>query len=689
MNEIYSHAPHRPAASADTHSPHAALLIDFDNVTMGIRSNLGQELRKLLDSDMIRGKVSVQRAYADWRRYPQYIASLSEASIDLIFAPAYGSTKKNATDIRLAIDALEIVFIRPEIGTFILLSGDSDFSSLVLKLKEYGKYVIGVGIQESSSDLLVQNCDEYYSYNTLSGLTNASDMTNIEKHDPWELAAKAISRMIERGDVMRSDRFKQVMLELDPSFSERSIGFSKFNRFLTESASRGILDLHKAANGQYEVAIGQRVGEYLGGAGGPAVSPAAAAPQAPKKEAEESRGRRRGRDDGGRAPRAEPRSGRRGRSRETRDEDAPRETPPSVDEDRLRAAYELLRSVVAEKAARGGSVRDSEVKRQMVAKDPDFDEAALGFRKFSRFLRQAHDEEVINLERTDEGNYKISSVATGDAVGKTARPEASASQESGEERSRSRGRRDRGERSTGRRGRRSSSSGSDGDEAAVSAEAGETQQVAEAVADVEPSVESKPETSAEVAAPPQEAQGETSAPEAAPTRLAGRKRRAPRPKQTGPSVIPGPVDSGETPAEVVVAEEKKDASAPRPTTRSMGRFRRGSRGPGTPAAANKEDTPAAAVMESRPAAREGEAPAEPETRAAADLTGDQADMVERMARGYQGVGRRTAERLVQEFGDRVLEVIDNEPGRIEAVLPTGRAQAVIDGRRAEREATDG
>src|SRR2546430_13748956 len=83
----------------------------------------------------------------------------------MIWAPAYGSNKKNATDIRLAVDALELVFTRPEIGTFILLSGDSDFSSLVLKLKEYGKYVIGVGIRESSSDLLNQNCDEYYSYN--------------------------------------------------------------------------------------------------------------------------------------------------------------------------------------------------------------------------------------------------------------------------------------------------------------------------------------------------------------------------------------------------------------------------------------------------------------------------------------------------------------------------------------------
>ncbi len=148
-----------PPLDSRAGSPNAALLIDFDNVTMGIRSDLQNQLRRLLDSEAIKGKVAVQRAYADWRRYPQYIVPLSEASIDLIFAPAFGSNKKNATDIRLAIDALELVFTRPEIGTFILLSGDSDFSSLVLKLKEYGKWVIGVGIRESASDLLVQNCD--------------------------------------------------------------------------------------------------------------------------------------------------------------------------------------------------------------------------------------------------------------------------------------------------------------------------------------------------------------------------------------------------------------------------------------------------------------------------------------------------------------------------------------------------
>ena len=105
----------RPAAadaSQTQNAPHAALLIDFDNVTMGMRSDLSKELKNLLNSDIIKGKVTVQRAYADWRRYPQYIVPLSENSIDLIFAPAYGSSKKNATDIRMAIDALELVFTR-------------------------------------------------------------------------------------------------------------------------------------------------------------------------------------------------------------------------------------------------------------------------------------------------------------------------------------------------------------------------------------------------------------------------------------------------------------------------------------------------------------------------------------------------------------------------------------------------
>ncbi len=242
-------------AEPPAHAPNAALLIDFDNVTLAIRSDLSSQLRKLLNSDIFKGKVSVQRAYADWRRYPQYIVPLSEASIDLIFAPAFGSNKKNAPDIRLAIDALELVFTRPEIGTFILLSGDSDFSSLVLKLKEYGKYVIGVGIRESSSDLLVQNCDEYYSYSELTGLSKQTDV-EYPRRDPWELVIQAVSQMKAEGDVMRSDRLKQVMQSLDPKFDEKEAGFSRFSKFVGEAGQRGLLKITKLENGQFEIDLG-------------------------------------------------------------------------------------------------------------------------------------------------------------------------------------------------------------------------------------------------------------------------------------------------------------------------------------------------------------------------------------------------------------------------------------------------
>src|ERR1700686_2358843 len=170
------------ALSNPHHAPNAALLIDFDNVTMGIRSELQTELKNLLSSDIVKGKVSVQRAYADWRRYPQYIVPLAE----------------------------------------------------------------------SSSDLLVMNCDEYYSYNALAGLVKSGE-EEVVKKDPWELVTEAITRMKRNGDVMRADRLKQVMQQIDSSFDEKNLGMSKFSRFVTEAAHRGLLTLTKLENGQFEV----------------------------------------------------------------------------------------------------------------------------------------------------------------------------------------------------------------------------------------------------------------------------------------------------------------------------------------------------------------------------------------------------------------------------------------------------
>ena len=713
MNDKYPAAPHVPAHQQPA-SHNAALLIDFDNVTMTIRSNLAVELRKLLDSDIIRGKVSVQRAYADWRRYPQYVVPLSEASIDLIFAPAYGSTKKNSTDIRLAIDALEIVFTRPEIGTFILLSGDSDFSSMVLKLKEYGKYVIGVGLQESASDLLIQNCDEYYSYNSLSGLTSFADMER-ESLGPWELCERALERMVARGDVMRSDRLKQVMVELDPAFDEKSIGFTKYNKYLGEASSRGLITLRKLENGQFEVGVpahkpassGQGAIAYADRSTHTA-APQEASPPAPKRSR------------GGRG---------RGRSRRHAEAETGAETEvetkvskPAVGEPAeagskperrpaqgqpsgfgLREAYSLLRDVVSSRSRGDGGVRDSEVKREMLKQRPEFDEAELGFSKFTRFLAQAHDEEIVNVKQGDDGNFQIVPIES-----------------AGESRKADRGRRGRKEH----RGRRDEPATGDAESSPdVGEPGGPEMEQAEPAA--EAAVEStKPEPKAAEATD----RGGTD-------RRRGLRQRRGRRGGGKPDPQPAPEpDSSKEPAadDEPVAQaqaaldlearpepepepepEQKQEQKPEPKaeTRSepkqggLSRFRRGGRGgrgrgpsagpvkaktaevetPAAPEAETVEiaDTPAWEIADT-PARETAEAPV-PETAEVASYTeGDAAGgVVEYMVRNYKGVGRKTAETLAAELGTDVFDVIDTDPDRIRSILPGRRADAVIAGRAAE------
>jgi uncharacterized LabA/DUF88 family protein len=443
------------------HAPNAALLIDFDNVTMGIRSDLGKELRTLLGSDIIKGKVAVQRAYADWRRYPQYIVPLAESSIDTIQATAYGSSKKNATDIRLAVDAMELVFTRPEIGTYILLSGDSDFASLVTKLKEYGKYVIGVGIRESSSDLLVMNCDEYYSYNALAGLVKNSDEEPARKWDPWELVTEAVSRMKRNGDVMRSDRLKQVMQEIDSTFDEKDLGMAKFSRFVQDAVQRGLLSATKLENGQLEIGLpsgakGDARAAENAAADEAARGDAVESAEGPKREGRSRRGRRgRGRDRDDRparpersvelpldgeaaampeaapsveitadvAPRAEPapRAPDRGPQpeRASRPDRAPRaESSEQIGMagERLTRdeAFDLVRRAVEALVSGDEAVRASVVRskaREVLGRDSE----SLSDRNFPRILKDAHDSDVIDLRRRGD-DFEIARAAEAESV---------------------------------------------------------------------------------------------------------------------------------------------------------------------------------------------------------------------------------------------------------------------------------
>ena len=635
MSVPYTRAPHQGGmvlSGAD--SPHAALLIDFDNVTMGMRSDLSKELKTLLDSDVIKGKVSVQRAYADWRRYPQYIVPLSEASVDLIFAPAYGSSKKNATDIRMAIDALELIFIRPEIGTFILLTGDSDFSSLVLKLKEYGKYVIGVGIQESSSDILVQNCDEYYSYTSLTGLTKTTELSR-DSRDPWVLVKDAVARMVQRGDVMRSDRLKQVMQEIDPTFDEGGIGFSKFSKFIAEASSRGLVTLKKMENGQYEIVGGGRGGR--------------------SSSRDDSRGRReRGR--GGRG---------RGRSSRSSDrgsddgQDTSSDTASGASDgdtgsagDPLNDAYDLLRAALTALREQGrDAVRDSDVKRKILERDRSFDETELGFPKFSRFLAQAEEHGVVTLERTDAGNLDVS-LADGDGSG------------------------------------RAPSQPTRDSEAAPSRSAPQASAPDPAPAPEAPAAQAPPPppeppapepTVVEVEPPrrswfglklgPRRGSTRRRADEDAPTLLAGQTATPPKQSQEAPPATSAPpVQSTE------VASTVRDDTG---SARDDGRRERSSRSDASESGGSWSDSRPDEGDNHRGDHGDDHGSGGAVSIEELALPSENGAIVRYLAHRYKGVGEKTAETLVEALGSDIFRTMQEDPDAIARIVPPKRAEQVL------------
>jgi uncharacterized protein (TIGR00288 family) len=746
----FTMAPHRGSSGAPASpggSPNAALLIDFDNVTMGIRSDLTRQLKELLNSDIIKGKVAVQRAYADWRRYAQYIVPLSEASVDLIFAPAYGSSKKNATDIRLAIDALELVFTRPEIGTYILLSGDSDFSSLVLKLKEYGKYVIGVGLRESASDLLVQNCDEYFSYSSLTGLTRAGDEGVVPSVDAWDLVERAINQMAADDDVMRSDRLKQVMVELDPTFDEGVLGFTKFNKFLTEAASRNRLALKKLENGQYEVQPFERTGSET------------------RDERPRGRGRRdrkdepRGRESReqreSREPRisraqAEPAAATRGRAEPGQQSRPPQEATPTREprreaakpaarpvardrrEEQIGEAYELLRRAVRELASQPGDpVRDSDIKRKMLELEPGWDESTIGFTKFSRFLRQAHDAEVVDLSRHADGYFEAR-LSRSSGRGEAPRKERDRGRdrdrdrENGQERKpRGRGREAPGAEAAAAEAPKADAQPSEAEPETVTPGATQATEPAR-TAETEPrgrggrergdrrpaaapeaaptgaeemagaTAEAPAESAETPAAPAPPSQATTPAPKTPAAKPAGFGRRGRRGGATDgpPPLLPGQVVGGEdgAPSGQAAAAEQGDAEAGN-----------GSGLPAEPAPDPKIDvasaphdevaTPAGsaqdpgevrvepaveAAVEDQPAwqettiAREAPGPSLIDSEALG-LPTDRGAVIRYLSNSYQGIGQKTAESLIDAFGaDRVFQGLNDEPDRVREILGAGR-----------------
>ena len=227
-----------------------AVFIDFENLALGFKDKKGKrfEIQKVLERLVEKGKIIVKKAYADWTGYADYKKSLHEAAIDLLDIPKRSMSGKNSADIRLCVDAIDLCYSKEHIDTFVIVSGDSDFSPLVSKLKENGKRVIGLGMKESSSHLLIDNCDEFIYYEDLErplGIPPKIEQELPEKKkEAFQLLVDSVLALVrENKEVLWSSMVKETMKRKKPSFNEAYHGYRTFSDLLEDAEKEGILQL--------------------------------------------------------------------------------------------------------------------------------------------------------------------------------------------------------------------------------------------------------------------------------------------------------------------------------------------------------------------------------------------------------------------------------------------------------------
>ena len=253
-----------------------ALFCDFENVALGVRDAKYAkfDITKVLERLLLKGSIVVKKAYCDWERYKDFKADMHEASFELIEIPHVRMSGKNSADIRMVVDALDLCYTKSHVDTFVIISGDSDFSPLVSKLRENDKIVIGVGVKNSSSDLLVANCDEFIFYDDLvrekpgkrqhrkkAESKPAADGAPKDGEDKTEQALELVMQTVEaliaeRGaeEKLWGSMVKQALKRRNPGFNESYYGFSSFSKLLDEAASRNMLQLeHDEKSGGYIV----------------------------------------------------------------------------------------------------------------------------------------------------------------------------------------------------------------------------------------------------------------------------------------------------------------------------------------------------------------------------------------------------------------------------------------------------
>jgi len=240
-----------------------AVFIDFENLALGFKGKRDRrfEIQKVLERLVEKGKLIVKKAYADWANYAEYKKPLHEAAIELIEIPKRAMTGKNSADIRLCVDSLDLCYSKEHIDTFVIVSGDSDFSPLVSKLKENGKRVIGVGMKESSSNLLVDNCDEFIYYEDLErplGIPPKIEQDLPEKKkEAFQLLVDSVLALVrENKEVLWSSMVKETMKRKKPSFNESYHGYRTFSDLLEDAEKEGIIQLRTDTRSGTYVIVG-------------------------------------------------------------------------------------------------------------------------------------------------------------------------------------------------------------------------------------------------------------------------------------------------------------------------------------------------------------------------------------------------------------------------------------------------
>ena len=241
-----------------------ALFCDFENVALGVRDAHAEsfDIAKVLERLLLKGNIVVKKAYCDWERYREFKKDMHEAAFELIEIPHVRQSGKNSADIRMVVDALDLCYTKSHVDTFVIISGDSDFSPLVSKLRENNKVVIGVGVKQSSSDLLIANCDEFIFYDDLVREKSRKQSRKKKPASPAkpgkpaaeaDKTTEALDLMMETVEALFAERsaeekiwgsmVKQALKRRSPGFNEAFYGFRSFGKLLDEAQARKLIEM--------------------------------------------------------------------------------------------------------------------------------------------------------------------------------------------------------------------------------------------------------------------------------------------------------------------------------------------------------------------------------------------------------------------------------------------------------------